>query len=274
MPLRLNTKEMEDLLRSFYTLSGIRLVLFDTAFREVISYPTESSPFCQMMKACPQTRRKCTYADHRSFEKCEKTNALVLYKCHAGLVEAVIPLHESEKIIGYLMFGQITDSAEKTALLSYIELCAQKYHLDETALRESLQAVTYRSEEQIHAAAKILEACTSYILYRELIEPENDRLISAAKAYIDAHLGEEFSVDALCRELNMGRTRLYELFKAQTKMGVAAYLRRRRVHKAKQLLKSTDMSVQQIAQAVGFADYNYFSRVFKKAYGRPPKSYR
>ncbi|MBQ2780031.1 MAG: PocR ligand-binding domain-containing protein [Clostridia bacterium] len=172
MPLRLNTKEMEDLLRSFYTLSGIRLVLFDTAFREVISYPTESSPFCQMMKACPQTRRKCTYADHRSFEKCEKTNALVLYKCHAGLVEAVIPLHESEKIIGYLMFGQITDNAEKTALLSYIELCAQKYHLDEATLRESLQAVTYRSEEQIHAAAKILEACTSYILYRELIEPE------------------------------------------------------------------------------------------------------
>ena len=274
MPLRLNTKEMEELLRSFYTLSGIRMVLFDNTFCEVLAYPVESCSFCRIMKACPRTRRKCTYADRRSFSQCEKTNAPVLYKCHAGLVEAVIPLHENESIIGYLMFGQVTDSEDNAALAARVDGWAQTYGLDQEALQQSLKELTFRSEEQLTAAVKLLEACTSYILYRELIEPESNRLIAEAKTYIDTHLGADFSIDLLCRELHIGRTRLYELFKAEMKMGVAAYLRRRRVHKAKQLLKSTDLSVQQIAQQVGFADYNYFSRVFKKIYGKPPKHYR
>ncbi len=274
MSLRLNTKEMEELLRSFYTLTGIRMVLFDSTFREVLAYPVENGAFCRMMKACPRTRRKCTYADRRSFSQCEKTNAPVLYKCHAGLVEAVIPLHENNNIIGYLMFGQITDSEDDTALFARVDEWAKKYGMDKSALQQSLKEVTFRSEEQIQAAVKLLEACTSYILYRELIVSESSRQIAAAKDYIDAHLGEEFSIAALCGELQIGRTRLYELFKAETKMGVAAYLRRRRVHRAKALLKTTDLSVQQIAQEVGFADYNYFSRVFKKIYGKSPKCYR
>ena len=57
-------------------------------------------------------------------------------------------------------------------------------------------------------------------------------------------------------------------------MGIAEYIRRRRLHKAKKLLKMTDLPISQIALAVGFADYNYFSRIYKKAYGKSPRYYR
>ena len=72
----------------------------------------------------------------------------------------------------------------------------------------------------------------------------------------------------------MGRTRLYELFDSEVKMGIAAYIRRRRMHRAKKLLKTTELSVAEIAEQVGFSDYNYFSRVYKKTYGKSPKRYR
>ncbi len=274
MALQLDGSQLETLMRSFYMLSGIRFVLFDADFHELIAYPQHNCDFCKLMKSCPQTRRKCKSADRRFFKKCEKQNALIIYKCHAGLVEAVMPLHENEKIIGYLMFGQITDRADKSSLYDKIELWQEKYALDGAALQQGIQNILYKTEDEILAAAKIMEACTSYIIYKELITPENDKIFVAAKGYIEAHLHEDISAEALCKALQIGRTKLYEIFKNELKMGVSKYILRRRMHRAKKLIKTTELPISEIAQSVGFTDYNYFSRVYKKTYGRSPKSYR
>ncbi len=46
------------------------------------------------------------------------------------------------------------------------------------------------------------------------------------------------------------------------------------MHRAKKLLTTTELPVWQIAEAVGFVNYNYFSEVFRKTYGRSPRSFR
>ncbi len=274
MTLKFDNSQLEALMKSFYMLSGIRFVLFDTDFHEIIAYPKHNCDFCKLMKSCPKTRRKCNYADRHSFQVCEKQNSLIIYKCHAGLVEAVMPLHENEKIIGYLMFGQITDNPNKSSLYNKIGFWQEKYNLNTNALEQGIENIPYKTQEQIYAAAKIMEACTSYIIYKELITPENNKILETAKAYIEKHLNQDISIEELCKELNVGRTKIYEIFKAELKMGISKYILRRRIHKAKMLLKTTDLSISEIAHSIGFADYNYFSRVYKKTYGKSPKYYR
>lgn len=274
MYLQFDAEQIEELMRSFYILSKIRFVLFDSNFKEIISYPKENCTFCKMMKKCPQTRRRCNYADRRAFEKCEKENQLVIYKCHAGLVEAAMPLHDNEKIIGYLMFGQITDSTDKTALSNKVDGWVQKYGLDSENLKHGIDNISYIPEEQIKSAAKIMEACTSYIIYKELITPDNDKFLEAAKNYIETHLGDDIEIETLCSELHIGRTKLYKIFRSELKMGISKYILTRRLHNAKKLLKSSELPIPEIANRVGFSDYNYFSRVYKKRYGKSPKHYR
>lgn len=274
MSLQLDVEQIELLMKSFYTLTGIRFVLFDADLHERIAYPKDNGAFCKLMKQCPRTRRKCRYADRRSFETCEKVNSLVVYKCHAGLVEAVMPLHENGKIIGYLMFGQIVDSQDRSNLYEHLALWRDVYGIDGNALSDSIEKIPFKTEEHIRAAATIMEACTSFIIYKELIRPKGDQLLEAVKTYIDAHLDEAIDAASLCRTFRIGRTRLYEIFREQSGMGVSQYILRRRMHRAKKLLKTTELSIPEIADAVGFADYNYFSRVFKKTYDKPPKSYR
>lgn len=274
MSLQFDNSQLEVLMKSFYMLSGIRFVLFDTDFHEIIAYPKHNCDFCKLMKSCPKTRRKCNYADRHSFQACEKQNTLIIYKCHAGLVEAVMPLHENEKIIGYLMFGQITDNPDKSSLYNKMDFLQEKYNLNTKALEQSIENISYKTQEQIYAAAKIMEACTSYIIYKELITPENNKILEAAKTYIENHLNQDISIEELCKELNVGRTKIYEIFKAELKMGISKYILRRRMHKAKKLLKTTNFSISEIAHSVGFSDYNYFSRVYKKIYGKSPKYYR
>ncbi len=261
-------------MRSFYMLSGIRFVLFDNEQNEIMAYPKEPCEFCKIMKSCPKTRRRCDYADRRYFKECEKENALIIYKCHAGLVEAVMPLHENEKIIGYLMFGQITDTPDKSGLYDKIGVWTEKYKLSGEALRHGIDSILFKPKEQIRAAAKIMEACTSYIILRELITPESNRIAEAAKTYIDEHIDEDISVQRLCEELKIGRTKLYDVFRSDLKTGISEYILCRKMHRAKKLLKTTDLSVSEISLAVGFSNYNYFGKVYKKTYGKSPRNHK
>jgi len=59
-----------------------------------------------------------------------------------------------------------------------------------------------------------------------------------------------------------------------TSGGVANFIRKKRLEKAKLLIKTTEMKIPEISNAVGFSDYNYFLRVFKKQFGISPKKYR
>ncbi len=52
------------------------------------------------------------------------------------------------------------------------------------------------------------------------------------------------------------------------------YIMALKIEKAQELLYSTDMSVSEIASAVGIPDFNYFSRVFKKKVGSTPMAFR
>lgn len=269
-----NTEQLEQLMISFYLISGIRFVLYDSEFKEIMSFPKNDCEFCSLMKSHCNTRRKCAYADKRSFNKCRESGRLYIYKCHAGLVEAVMPLYENEKNIGYLMLGQISDNKNNNTLIEKIPYWQEKYGFDTETLNTSIQSITYKSTEEIYAAAKIMEACTCYIAFKELIEPEESRVFKAAKAYIDKNLSADLDIDDICKELSLGRTKLYDIFKREANTGVSEYINRRRLHKAKSLLKTTDMSIPEIASAVGFNDYNYFSRVYKKRYGKAPRFYR
>ena len=271
---RFDYEQITEIMQSFHLITGVQVAIFDAEFREVATYPEENCEFCRVMKSCPKTRRKCNYADRRSMSECQKKNGLVIYKCHAGLCEAVVPLHENEQIVGYMMLGQITDSTDRTALLRGAEELADKYGFDADELKKAVGEITYKNESEIAAAAKIMEACTSYILLKELITPEHSRLLDAAKEYIEKNLSSVIDIARMCEELSVGRTRLYEIFKKEAGMGIAKYINRRRMHRAKKLLKTSEMTIPEIAEAVGFTDYNYFSRVYKKTYGKSPRYYR
>ena len=265
--------DLTDLMKNFYTLTGIRIVLFDNEQNEVVSYPNSGNSFCFHMRTNPEFKALCQKSDCVSFEKCRKTHALSVYTCHAGLIEATAPLIANHAIIGYVMFGQITDNKDKCAVSALAEDLWRRY-MPDMPMPEGAKKIKYKSKKQILAASKILDACTSYIMLKEMVKPKPEQLIAKVSNYIDLHLDEPICVEDLCKELNISRTRLYEETKQYTNGGIASFIKTKRLDKAKRLLTSTTLSVVEIADKTGFSDYNYFLRVFKKHYGISPKKIR
>lgn len=272
--LHYDLEALRELMRAFYTVSGIRLVLFDADFQYLTGYPEEDCAFCRLMKENAATADRCRQSDNRSLRHCREQEGLQIYRCHAGLLETAVSLRMEDTVVGYLMFGQMADDVNREKTENRLREYALSHGLPDDRIEQGVADIRFCSIGQVKAASKLMEACTSYVLLRELITPEYSRLFDRAKEYIETHLEGECDVETLCRELEISRTKLYEIFARECPVGVAAYIRRRRMHRAKQLLKTTDLPIWEISQRVGFSDYNYFRRVFQKTYGCSPKKIR
>lgn len=272
MTLLFQDKELMELMQDFYVLTGIKIVLFDENYTELISYPLDKKTFCMHMRENPQFNEKCRACDEDACKRCSETKSLHIYKCHAGLTEAAAPIKENDRIIGYMMFGQVTDNKNREKLAEQMHSLCIQYGINKN-LDKSIKKIKYKNNKQILAAAKILDAFTEYILLKEMVRLSGKQLIKGIENYIDSHLSEEISIEMLCSDFNISRTKLYEIMKQYTGGGIAKHIKKKRLEKAKLLLKTTDLKISDISSAVGFSDYNYFLRVFKKAFGVSPKKY-
>lgn len=90
--------------------------------------------------------------------------------------------------------------------------------------------------------------------------------------YIKNHLDENISLDKLSSELGLHKNYLCRVFKEQTGYSIVSYFNITRAHQAINMINS-NIPLSEISDSLGFCDYNYFSRAFKKAMGHSPSHY-
>ncbi len=92
--------------------------------------------------------------------------------------------------------------------------------------------------------------------------------------YIDEHFGRDLRIDEVAETLHISRKYLCEVLEQYIGMSTKEYLLTRRLEAASKLLQSTELSISEIAQKVGYEDYTQLSRLFRKKKGISPKQYR
>ncbi len=92
--------------------------------------------------------------------------------------------------------------------------------------------------------------------------------------YINAHLADDCSLQLLAKEMNMNANYLGQIFKRETGKTYTAYVTELRIERAKQLLQEEELSISDIAVSLGFNDYFYFLKTFKRVTGVTPKHFR
>ena len=277
MKLNYNEKELHQLLQDFHDLTRLTLTLYDPEGEWIFSYPTKENCFCNCIKTSPEGAALCDASDRASFEAAKTSGECVIYKCHAGLIEATAPIVSDGFTIGYLMMGQVANAASPEQLQSLIEHALHKYHLNEAendSWKQYAAATPCISDSQIHAAARIMEACISSILYKKLISIEKQQFEQNINTYILNHLTEDLSVDRLCEHLHLSRRKLYEYSEEFLHCSIAKYIKKMRLQHAQTLLSETNLPISTISEQCGFSDYNYFCRIFKQENGMSARSYR
>ncbi len=101
-----------------------------------------------------------------------------------------------------------------------------------------------------------------------------DLRIKKVLKFIEENLDKKVNVKTITKYCCLGRSRFCELFKREIGIPFKAYLKRRRIEKAKELLKDYPLSIKQISYKVGYKSIPTFCDDFKRFTGLSPSEYR
>jgi YesN/AraC family two-component response regulator len=142
-------------------------------------------------------------------------------------------------------------------------------------LRNSLE----RATNQARTVAELSAAYRRAVLdlsdaVQHPAQAHHDRNLRRAVKYIHEHYAETLSLPSVARVAGFAPTYFSLLFKQREHMTFADYVQRLRVERAHQLLATTDIGLQRVAQLAGFSNANYMARVFRKLIGTAPRAMR
>jgi AraC-like DNA-binding protein len=189
-----------------------------------------------------------------------------------------------------LLFGQTADAVQTRFITPIIQnrlLFRNKIENDEE-IRSCMRSLIHEIEERRFG----YELSIKSYLYRLLalllrhhvateLTPQDyqNRLLNLERfapvfRHIETHFDQELSVAQLAQLTRLSRFHFSRLFKELTGRTITEYINMTRIDKAEHLLRSTSLTVSEIAAAAGFRDIYYFSRTFKKYKNAPPSALR
>jgi len=269
-----NTAKLEALISDFYISTGIAITLYDASQTVVTKSPVFSG-CC----TCIRTKEACVISCDRSnqihMEIAAEQKSTHSYTCHAGLMETITPILYEGIVIAYLQIGQFRDETQVYSSPEKIRATARKHGYPEAELLQLYEALPIISKDKLRALLNIINILIRSFWEDGLIQRHRSMLSVKISQYIDERINEKIYIEEICEQFSISKFSLYALFREEFQSTVNEFILKRRITLACQLLQQRkDWNITRIASACGFADYNYFIRVFKDRTGTTPRKYR
>ncbi len=269
-----NKAKLKEVLRDFHTITRATISVWDADFNQLLYYPKPMAHLCAAIKSSPTGKEMCFKSDMTACIRAAAEKKPYTFTCHAGLVDTAVPVYYEGEIIAYMMFGQIRDTERYYSDVEKVIPLCKRYGIGETEVREYYEMLPLFDRRQIEAASNFLSMCTTYLHISQMIKVEKNHLASGIDNYITENIKSPLTVEELCKKFNISKNMLYDVSHRFFNTTIRDYIIRKRLDMAKHLLTTTQISVSEISETVGFSDYNYFIRAFGKRIGFSPLEYR
>ncbi len=188
-------------------------------------------------------------------------------------------------VIRWIHFNFTVFDAFSLADLFELPLCVEARWADKFGeiTEKMLLAKKSKDSKSLSSAARMNELSFSVLnLLVEYLEgkgispkmnPDVTRLLPVLE-YARRHLDQKLEVADLAKRVNLSVPRFHAEFKRLFGDSPVDHLRKMRLSKSSDMLRSSSSSLEEIAQQTGFCNQFHFSREFKKCYGYPPTVFR
>ncbi len=106
------------------------------------------------------------------------------------------------------------------------------------------------------------------------IQTSNNSLIAKVISYLHQNYDQDISLETTAKHFFVDKSYLCKLFKKHIARNFNDYLMQIRINKAKELLNNPEYTVNAVSNKVGYSDYSYFGKIFKKMIGITPSEYK
>ncbi|MBQ6631294.1 MAG: helix-turn-helix transcriptional regulator [Romboutsia sp.] len=146
-------------------------------------------------------------------------------------------------------------------------------YLDEISGKWSIkieQAVSLEELDNLH-----IKMINSYcLLTKEHSLSKYSPIIKQTLMFINLNISTNLTVKKVAHEIGLSPDYLTRLFKKELGVNIITYINRKRIYTSLDLLKNTNLSIEEIVDLIGLNNTSYFYTLFKKEIGTSPKQYR
>jgi AraC-like DNA-binding protein/ligand-binding sensor protein len=264
-----------------WRMFGVNIALVSPDGKRVVMFETEkrAQPFCFALDQCAAGRALCTMCDQSRFLEARRGAQVLRYHCHAGLTEFIVPVVRDGGTIALLQCGQVHERAPTEAEWRITRRGLVAAGIDPKPLRKLFQRNRVLPPQRQNDLLDLLELIANRLAHadehRLRAEPGRMQMqLGRAVTFIEAHLAERLTLPAIARAANVSTRSLMRLFKREIGTSVVEFTLRRRVSRARDLLKRTDHTCSEIAFESGFGSVQHFNRIFRRFQEMSPRQWR
>jgi len=238
------------------------------------------NPVCRALRRTPEGCRRCHDEDIRHARAAAEAGRELVYTCHAGFTEIVVPLFgDNGDFLGCMTAGQFYTAGTAAAGDGVYRELAAITGCDARKIRRDCSAAVVLEPEQLTGVirylklmGRLLSESYANLLFMEQIDVP-DR-ISLAQKYIRENYMHRLCVGSVARRFYLSPNYFSRLFRRTVGVGFNSYLNCYRVEKAREMLCGTGLSISEIAFLCGFGSISQFNRVFRDVARRSPGEVR
>ncbi len=269
MKIKYDITRLDKLISDLSLITGVDISVRDTEFNEIC----RAAHGCGLCSAIHKTERGlflCRASDKALLEKCKKSRRPETDVCHIGLPEIGVPVIKNGSVLGYVLIGRIRGDTDSES----VKRRAEALGISSDRFEAQYGELMLYGEKKLAGTVNVICAMTELILSENMMREEHSKLSEELTEYIDGNLHKKLSVDILCQAMHVSKNTLYEHFHYAFDSTVTDYITVRRIGRAKELLATTDSSLEEIVSLCGIGSYTYLFTLMKKYTGMTPSEYR
>ncbi len=270
MNINYDLEKLNTVLNDFSNVCGININIVDKEFAPLSKKWRRNNKYCYTIQSTTDGGYACYCSDQKLYEKCKASKKTEVHICHAGLVDVAVPIFFEDDVLGYIILGQMKKNVDFSSVAGYLI----NIPVDMKVMECLYEDLPFFDTERINSIANIATMISKYILLENILKPESNLIIERATDYIDKNLGKDLSIEQISKQLNVCRSSLYKNFENKFRCTPGEYIKKKRIEKSKELLLTSQLSIEDISEQVGFSSGAYFSHVFKDLVKVSPLKFR
>ena len=259
--------KLENVIYDFYRATGVSITLYDKDRTPLTRSGIGTTQYCRLIANTKEGARGCKKSNTALFDKCQASKSLEMHICAAGLLDAILPLLNGDELVGFLMIGQMRSRESLPENLG-------DFSVDLEMASDCYLKMPICDEKTVNSIINIGSMLAKYVIFENMVKPHQKPGADAVARYIEAHLTERLTAERVARDTHMSVSGIYKCMKSSFGCTLGEYITKQRIDRSLRPLEIGELSIEKIAESVGFTDPAYFSRCFKRLCGMSPLKYR
>ncbi|HKM06526.1 MAG TPA: PocR ligand-binding domain-containing protein [Sphaerochaeta sp.] len=263
---------VQKFVESYSYCFNVKITFFSLDLEELlVALHSASDDYCSLIQTNLQIRYRCLQQDRMICQQCKEQGQQLVYTCHGGLTEAVIPIELSGSLVCYALIGQFRTSASipQSIAQPWLEHGFEFSVLEDAFLKRPLYDTT-----MLERMFDLFRVSLSLLIETNSLKLRQPDLIEKILMYIDDNIDKAIAIADVAKAVNRSPSSITHSLQAQIGLSFQKLLITKRLSNFERvILQDPTLQIQEAVRASGYEDPLYFSRLYKKYRGQSPRDF-